>query len=356
MYSFSNALQTRSHVAACVFNPLEYSNVPPVAQRFRIAGYRSFGMNSVSVSKMIHNFHMRQRLEFALVWLLLKGLGLLPRPAARVTGAAIGRLAYAATPRLRRVGLRNLALAFPEKPSEECRTILRAMYKHLGWQLAEFCHMSRYSLKRANMLIRYEGLENYLAAQRRGCGVLVLTGHLGAWELSSFYHSLAGHPMSMIIRRLDNPWVDRLVNGIRTQHGNRVLHKDDFARGLLAAMRAGETVGVLMDTNMTPPQGVFVNFFGHSACTASGVARIALRTGASVLPGFLVWEAAEKQYVLHFLPELQLVDTGDAERDAVANTQIFTAALESVIRRYPEQWLWVHRRWKTRPEGEAAIY
>ncbi len=299
---------------------------------------------------------MRQRLEFALVWLLLELLGLLPRRVARAVGAGIGWIAYAATPRLRRAGLKNLELAFPEKPVIEREKILRAMYRQLGWQLAEFCHMSSYTLERANQLIRYEGLENYLAAQRRGQGVLVLTGHLGAWELSSFYHSLAGHPMSMIIRRLDNPWINRLVNDIRTQHGNRVLPKDDFARGLIAAMRAGDTVGVLMDTNMTPPQGVFVDFFGRTACTASGVARVALRTGAAVLPGFLVWEAAEKRYVLHFLPELQLIDTGDSEADAVANTQLFTTALENVIRRYPEQWLWVHRRWKTRPAGEKAIY
>jgi KDO2-lipid IV(A) lauroyltransferase len=252
--------------------------------------------------------------------------------------------------------LKNLALAFPDMPDREREKILRGMYRQLGWQLAEFCLMSHYSLERANQFIRYEGLEHYLAAQQRGNGVLVLTGHLGAWELSSFYHSLAGHPMSMVIRKLDNPWVNRLVNDIRTRHGNRVLSKDDFARGLIATMRAGETVGVLMDTNMTPPQGVFVDFFGHAACTASGVARVALRTGAAVLPGFLVWEPAERRYVLHFLPELQLVDTGDAERDAVANTQMFTTAWEQLIRRYPEQWLWVHRRWKTRPAGEKAIY
>jgi KDO2-lipid IV(A) lauroyltransferase len=299
---------------------------------------------------------MRQRIEFGLVWLLVKLLGLLPRRAARAAGAVIGWLAYIATPRLRQVGLKNLALAFPDTPDSEREKILRGMYRQLGWQLAEFCLMSRYSLEQANQFIRYEGLEHYLAAQQRGNGVLVLTGHLGAWELSSFYHSLAGHPMSMVIRRLDNPWVNRLVNDIRTRHGNRVLSKDDFARGLIATMRAGETVGVLMDTNMTPPQGVFVNFFEHAACTASGVARVALRTGAAVLPGFLVWDVAEKRYVLHFLPELQLVDTGDAERDAVENTQMFTTAWEQVIRQYPEQWLWVHRRWKTRPVGETAIY
>ena len=290
------------------------------------------------------------------MWLLVKTMGLLPRGLARNVGAAIGGLGFAATPRLRRVGLRNLELAFPAKPEAERETILRAMYRQLGWQLAEFCHMPGYSLERANQCIRYEGLEHYLAAKQRGKGVLVLTGHLGAWELSSFYHSLAGYPMGMVIRKLDNPWVNRFVNEIRTQHGNRVLPKDDFARGLIAAMRAGETVGVLMDTNMTPPQGVFVDFFGRVACTASGVARVALRTGAAVVPGFLVWEPAEKKYVLHFLPELPLVDTGDTERDAIANTQMFTNALENVIRQYPDQWLWVHRRWKTRPPGEPPIY
>lgn len=283
-------------------------------------------------------------------------VGLLPRPAARAIGAGIGRVAFVAMGRLRRVGMTNLALAFPERPIADRRRILRTMYRNLGWQLGEFCKMPHYSRQQADRFIRYEGLENYLEAERRGKGVLVLTGHLGAWELSSFYHSLAGHPMSMVIRRLDNPLVDRFVNRIRCLHGNHVLHKDDFARGLIATMRRGETVGVLMDTNMTPPQGVFVEFFGHAACTASGVARVALRTGAAVVPGFLLWEARERRYVLHFLPALQLVDTGNDDCDAVANTQLFTTALEDVVRRYPEQWLWVHRRWKTRPPGELPIY
>jgi KDO2-lipid IV(A) lauroyltransferase len=299
---------------------------------------------------------MRQRAEYALVWGIVRIMGSLPRSVARSLGAAIGRAAYLAIPRLRRVGYRNLSLAFPNLPLRERRRILRTLYRNLGWQLAEFCQMPRYTLDRASQFIRYQGLEHYLQARDLGRGVLVLTGHLGAWELSSFYHSLAGYPMSMVIRRLDNPLVDRLVNRIRCLHGNRVLHKNDFARGLIAAMRAGETVGVLMDTNMTPPQGVFVDFFGHPACTASGVARVALRTGAAVVPGFLLWEPGEARYVLHFLPPLQLAATGDEERDAIANTQLFTAVLEQVIRQYPEQWLWVHRRWKTRPAGESPLY
>ena len=162
--------------------------------------------------------------------------------------------------------------------------------------------------------------------------------------------------MGLVIRRLDNRLVDRFVNRIRCLHGNRVIHKDDFARGLIAAMRAGETVGILMDTNMTPPQGVFVPYFGVMACTASGMARIAAKTGAAVVPGFLLWEEGEQRYVLRFGEEMEVIHTGNAELDAVTNTAAFTAAIEGYVRRYPEQWLWMHRRWKTRPDGEERLY
>jgi len=299
---------------------------------------------------------LRHRIEFCAAWLFVHLLGALPRSWARAVGALLGRVAYACLGRLRRVGLRNLELAFPEMPAAERETILRLEYRNLGWLLAEFCRMSGYTPEFASRFIRYEGLEHYLAARDRGQGVLVLTGHLGAWELSSFYHSLAGYPMGMVIRRLDNPLVDAMVNRIRCRHGNRVLHKDDFARGLLAAMRAGETVGILMDTNMTPPQGLFAPFFGVQACTASGLARVALKTGAAVLPGFLLWEEAERRYVLRFYSELALASSGDAEADAADNTARFNAVLESVVREYPSQWLWMHRRWKTRPPGELPIY
>lgn len=294
---------------------------------------------------------MRKWLEYAVVWTLVRLLGALPRWAARLAGAGVGRAAYRLMGRLRKTGLRNLALAFPEKSAPERERILRTLYRNLGWLLAEFCQMPRYTRENTQAFLRYEGLDHYLAAQARGKGVLIVTGHLGAWELSSFYHSLMGHPMGIVIRRLDNPRVDRLVNKIRCLHGNRVLHKDDFARGLLGAMRQGETVGILMDTNMTPPQGVFVPFFGKPACTASGLARVALKTGAAALPGFMVWEESEQKYVLRFGEEIPLTRTGDEEADALANTARFTAVIEDWVRRYPDQWLWVHRRWKTRPDG-----
>jgi KDO2-lipid IV(A) lauroyltransferase len=285
-----------------------------------------------------------------------RSLGRLPRGLARLLAEGLAWSVYRLMRRLRRVGTRNLELALPELSVQERERILRGVYRHLGWQLVEFCRMPRYTAENTQGWIRTEGLEHYRAAQARGKGVLVLTGHLGAWELSSFYHSLRGYPMGMVIRRLDNRLLDAYVNGVRCMYGNRVLHKDDFARGLLTAMRAGDTVGILMDTNMTPPQGLFVEFFGRPACTASGLARVALKTGAAVLPGFLLWEPAEQQYVLHFGPELVLQRTDHAEADILAATQQCAQVTEAWIRRYPDQWLWIHRRWKTRPAGEPGLY
>lgn len=299
---------------------------------------------------------MRKRLEFILAWALFRLLGSLPRPLARGMGAAIGGCASLLIPRLRRVGLRNLELAFPRKSPAEREALLRTAYRNLGWLLAEFCLMRRYTPESVRSFLRYDGLEHYLAARAEGKGVLILTAHLGAWELSSFYHSLMGYPMSIVIRRLDNPLIDELVNRVRCMHGNHVVHKDDFARGLLACMRRGETVGILMDTNMTPPQGVFADFFGLPACTGSGLARVAMKTGAPVLPGFLLWEASSRQYVLRFGPPIPLASTGNFESDIAANTAAFTHEIERSIRQYPDQWLWVHRRWKTRPPLEAPVY
>jgi KDO2-lipid IV(A) lauroyltransferase len=245
-------------------------------------------------------------------------------------------------------------------PERERRRILRGEFISLGRQLAEVCLFPRYTRENVSRIVIYDGFENFERAYARGKGVLFLTGHLGAWELSAFAHSLNGHPLSIVMRSLDNPHIDALLESYRTMHGNRTVDKDDFVRGLLSAMRAGETVGILMDTNMTPPQGVFVDFFGIPACTASGLARIALRTDAAVVPGYTVWVSNLRTYILRFEPAVELIRTGDNkndnEADVVANTAKFTKVLEDVIRRYPDQWLWVHRRWKTRPPGEPPLY
>jgi KDO2-lipid IV(A) lauroyltransferase len=299
---------------------------------------------------------MRENLEYWLVVAVARSLGRLPRSVARAVAAVLVFLVYWLLGRLRRVGMRNLALALPELSLQDRKGILRGVYRSLGWQLVEFCRMTRYTPENTRDWLRAEGLEHYETARARGKGVLVITGHLGAWELSSFYHSLMGHPMGMVIRRLDNRKLDEFVNSIRCLHGNYVLHKDDFGRGLLKAMHAGGTVGILMDTNMTPPQGAFVEFFGVEACTATGLAHVARKTGAAALPGFMVWEPQERRYVLHFGPEVEIPHTDDVGADILEGTRRCTTAIEEWVRRYPDQWLWIHRRWKTRPAGEAGIY
>jgi len=299
---------------------------------------------------------MRRRLEYAAAWPFIKILGTLPRPLSRAFAIALAQTIYLLHGRLRRVGMRNLQLAFPEKSEAERKRILRGEFTSLGRQLAEVCQFPRYTKENIDQVVVYDGLENYERAYAKGKGVLFLTAHFGGWELSAFAHSLHGHWLNIVMRPMDNPYLDRLIQSYRTMHGNKTFGKDDFVRGLLGAMKAGETVGILMDTNMTPPQGVFVNFFGIPACTASGLARIAMRTDAAVVPGFTIWDEAAGKYRLRFDPAIELVRTGDLEADIVANTQKFTSVIEDYVRKYPEQWLWVHRRWKTRPEGEKGLY
>ncbi|MFZ1140157.1 MAG: lysophospholipid acyltransferase family protein [Candidatus Sulfotelmatobacter sp.] len=299
---------------------------------------------------------MRRKLEYAAAWPFIKILGLMPRPLSRAFAIGLAQVVYLLHFRLRQVGMRNLAMVFPEKSVAERTRILRGVFTSLGRQLAELCQFPKYTPENVDEVVVYEGLENYERAYAQGKGVLFLTAHFGGWELSAFAHSLHGHWLHIVMRPMDNAYLDRLLQQYRTMHGNKTVDKDDFVRGLLAAMRAGETVGILMDTNMTPPQGIFVDFFGIPACTASGLARIALRTNAAVVPGFTIWDPASQKYRLRFDPALELVRTGDLEADIAANTRMFTKVIEDYVRKYPDQWLWVHRRWKTRPEGQPPLY
>src|SRR6201987_2718186 len=299
---------------------------------------------------------MRRKLEYAAAWPFIKILGILPRPLARAFAVAISQLGYLFHFRLRQVGMRNLEMAFPEKSVAERNRIFRGEFTSLGRQLAELCEFPRYTPENIDQVVVYDGLQNYEQAYARGKGVLFLTAHFGGWELSAFAHSLHGHWVNIVMRPMDNQYLDRMLQSYRTMHGNKVVPKDDFVRGLLGAMKCGETVGILMDTNMTPPQGIFVHFFGIPACTASGLARIALRPDGGVVPGFTIWDEKLGKYRLRFDAALDLVRTGDLEADIIANTQKFTKVIEEYVRRYPEQWLWVHRRWKTRPEGEKGLY
>jgi KDO2-lipid IV(A) lauroyltransferase len=221
---------------------------------------------------------------------------------------------------------------------------------------AEFARMPSYTKENIEGVVILDGHENFLAGHRRGKGVLYLTGHIGAWELSSFAHALYGFPLHYMARPLDNTPLDAMVNEYRGLSGNKPIFKNESARVMLRILKEAGTVGILADQNTMPGEGVFVDFFGTLACTTTGIARVALHTDAAVVPGYAYWDEKLRKYRLRFEPAVELVRTGDAERDIVENTQRFAKVIEEIVRKYPEQWVWIHARWKARPKGEAPIY
>ncbi len=299
---------------------------------------------------------MREWCEYAAVWAILKVLGALPRGLARGLATAVASALYGVLPKLRRTAEFNLRLAFPEWDEARRRQVIRGMVRNLGWMAAEFARFPRYTRENIEDVLILDGDENFLNGQRRGKGVLYLTGHIGAWELSSFAHALYGFPLHYMARPLDNALVDKLVNRYRCSSGNEPIFKNESARALLKILKEAGTVGILADQNTMPDEGVFVDFFGKSACTTTGIARVALHTGAAVVPGYAYWDASIGTYRLRFEPAVELVRTGNTERDIFVNTQRFAKVIEEIIRKYPEQWVWVHARWKTRPKGEPELY
>lgn len=299
---------------------------------------------------------MREWLEYAAVWAILKFLGALPRGFARSVAAVVATVLYTMLPKLQRTADFNLRLAFPDCDAASRNAIIRGMIRNLGWMAAEFARFPKYTRANIEQIIVLDGHENFLEGQRRGKGVLYLTGHISAWELSSFAHALYGFPLHYMARPLDNPRVDALVNRYRCLSGNLPIYKNESARALLKILKEAGTVGILADQNTMPAEGAFVDFFGKSACTTTGIARIALHTDAAVVPGYAYWDSAIQKYRLRFEPPVELVRTGDTERDVFVNTQKFAKVIEEIIRKNPEQWVWVHARWKTRPQGEPDLY
>ena len=261
-----------------------------------------------------------------------------------------GRLLDRALPRLRRIAYRNLALALPALGPARHREIVDGVFRSIARVLVAFAKFPAIRRDTVKEWIRCEGLEYVEAAMRQGRGVLFATAHLGNWELSAYAHALLAAPMDVVVRPLDNPWIDAAVEQRRGLSGNRTIGKQEYARAILKALAANRAVGILVDQNSAADAGVFVDFFGVKACAGVGFAKLAARSGAAVIPGFAVWEEAEQRYVLRFRPPVEI--TGDAARD----TQAVQSELERAIRQYPDQWLWIHRRWKTRPPGEAEIY
>ncbi len=291
-----------------------------------------------------------------MVWLLLKTLGAMPRAVARFVGARTAAFLFFLRPGLKDAAVENLKLAFPAWSGKQRHAAIRGMVRQLGWMGAEFARFPRYTKSSIEGAVLLDGFENFAAAQARGKGILFLTGHMSAWELAPFAQALFGNPLHFLARPIDNARVDRLVTNYRCLSGNRPIDKNQSARAVLKILAANGTVGILADNNTLLAESVFVDFFGIPASTTAGLARFALHTGAAVVPGFLHWDKDIRKYRLCFEPEVELSRTGDDTADIRENTQRFTRVIENYVRRYPDQWLWVHRRWKTRPPGDPPIY
>jgi Kdo2-lipid IVA lauroyltransferase/acyltransferase len=290
---------------------------------------------------------LRNVLEYWMALAVVDSLAWAPLPVANWLARRYVGLLDAALPRLRRVALSNLAMALPDLDRHAHRRIADGVFRSIARLLVTFARFPRIDRGNIGDWIRYEGFEHFEAARKLGRGVLFATAHLGNWEMSAFAHAWMAEPMFVVVRPLDNPKIDRLVERLRTLSGNRLIGKKEYARGILKALGENQAVGILADQNASLEEGTFVDFFGVPACSGTGFAKLAAHSGATVIPGFALWMESERKYVLRFYPPIEI--TGDPEVD----TRALHRQLEAAIREYPDQWLWIHRRWKTRPPGEG---
>lgn len=299
-------------------------------------------------------------IEYALAKSILVFLGVLPRRAAVGFGFGVSWFGYRVLGKLRRVGMRNLELAYPEMAEAESEALLKGSFRSLGRTLGivgGFAGISRNNLEEiieCDFDPEFEAEFARIRQEKRG--VIILTGHIGNWELFALAYSILFEPSNLLSRKMDNPRIDAMVESLRSSFGNRQIDKMNSAGPILRILNKGESVGILADVNSHPKEGVFVPFYGIEACTTAGVAMLAQRSNALIVPLFAVWDEAKGKYSMINEKIIEPANTGDRKADIETTTAEFTAALERVIRRYPDQWIWIHRRWKTRPPGAPELY
>ncbi len=271
----------------------------------------------------------------------------LPLWIAYRLGETLARFVFFVDRRHRRVAYENLHLAFGSSCTpDEIMAMARSHFRSLGQTFVDTCRLLRLNPQRLMDGLEVEGLEVLESPKGKGQGVLYVTGHFGPWEyLPAVSTHLAGEPLTVVARPLDNPYLDRLVNDIRHRWGSRVVEKRNAMRALMDVLQKGGKVGVLIDQHVSRKEGIFVNFFGHPACTTFAPALLALRSDAAVIPVVVLREGRGRFRIL-LGKEVSSPRTGNVKEDVAALTAAMTTALEELIRRRPEQWLWVHRRWK----------
>lgn len=298
------------------------------------------------------------RLEHGLFRIFRGFFASLPRPWALGLGASLGSFLYFADARDRRVALKNLAFAFPDWSDAERRSVLRRSCRNLGRVAAEYCHFDRLTRESIQRYVRIADPAVWQSTWEiaRERGAIILTAHLGNFELLAYAHGLMGCPVTIVHRPMRNRLVDRDIIQWRARAGTRSIAKKAAAKDVIRALRNREMVAIPADQNQTRRFGVFVDFFGIPASTTPGPARLAALTGAPVFPVFLIREGETDRHRIEVMPELTMADSGDRHADTLTNTQRCTAAIEQAIRRHPDQWIWFHKRWRTRPEGLPKLY
>jgi len=339
-------------------SPVNGAGASVLNDRIRAVPPEAHARAETAPAKSSPELDASSRTIFYLMRAALHLLSLLPDFILYRLGMLGGLLGFRLDKRHVEIAMTNLAIAFPERSEDERRRILRASYINLGKSGAEYVRLAGFFRQRLRERVSYDGYDYWQQIMRDhpGRGLIVLTAHFGNFELLQCAHAMYGHRISLVHHTQSFAAGDALMTWVRERCGVQILRKHSAARAVLKALRNGDMVGIPFDQNAKRSEAVWVPFFGEPAATTSGLARMVSLTGAAVIPAFIVRQADGRHHRIEIHQEIPLQRTDDTEADVLENTRRFVKAVEDQVRRYPEQFLWTHRRYRTRPRGLASVY